>query len=246
MVQYLTSTIDRLEEAHWNIHQMEDFYHESDPFRFALNSFLRVIKEVPQILQMELQGTPGFTAWVRERRQSLFDDPLLSDLFKKRDIVVHRATLKPRSQAILGLVEGRRLKFGLGLPLDPMHDSDVLMVRYLSVCADGNDEQDVFGILMDDEDSLPCIERHWGLKPFEQDILDLAAAAWSEVAKFVSDAQIQIGQEPCNHQLPCIHSSASVQIRRYQRDWINRALNYLKTEADFWGAVGMLSDMRRN
>lgn len=30
---------DRIQEAHWNIHQMEQHFHESDAFRYSLNSF---------------------------------------------------------------------------------------------------------------------------------------------------------------------------------------------------------------
>ncbi len=38
---------DRFEEAHFYLHQMEVFYHEADPFRYNLDSFIRALKEVP-------------------------------------------------------------------------------------------------------------------------------------------------------------------------------------------------------
>lgn len=62
----IVASVDRHREAHFYIHMMEHFYHEADAFRWSLNSFLRALKEVPQLLQMELQrglaslsGTPS-------------------------------------------------------------------------------------------------------------------------------------------------------------------------------------------
>lgn len=183
--EIIFSAYDRLEEAHWNIHQMELNYHESDSFRYSLNSFLRVLKEVPQILQMELQDNSGFTQWYKQHRHITTKDPLIADLFKKRDTVVHKSMLKPKSSAYLGVTEGRGLKMGFGLPLNPFQDSDSLMVNFLTTNAKSDENLDVFGVLDDDEDQLPCIERHWGLEPFEEGILELAVQAWEQIASLV-------------------------------------------------------------
>lgn len=56
----LDEALDRFREAHFYIHVMENEYHRADEFRWACNSFLRVLKEVPQVLQMKLQNRPGF------------------------------------------------------------------------------------------------------------------------------------------------------------------------------------------
>jgi hypothetical protein len=242
----IASAIDRLEEAHWNIHQMENNYHESDPFRFALNSFLRVIKEVPQILQMELQNREGFTEWYKERRRSTSQDPLIADLFKKRDIVVHKSMLKPKSSAVLGITEGRGFKLGLGLPLDPFQDSDFLMIRYLFVNNEKEDNFNIIGILGSDEESFPCIERNWGLDPFEEGVLDLAVQAWNTIASLIHDTVVWLGEDPSKLHLSlnCIHNSAAVSLRTYRREWIKVIQNDIKNGMDFYDAMYKLKSLR--
>ncbi|QOK28053.1 hypothetical protein IIE26_05125 [Cytobacillus oceanisediminis] len=244
--EIISSAYDRLEEAHWNIHQMEENYHESDPFRFALNSFIRVIKEVPQILQMELQNRDGFKEWYINRRRLTTQDPLISDLFKKRDIVVHKSMLRPKSSAVLGITEGRGFKLGLGLPLDPFQDSDVLIIQYLFLNNEKEGEEDIFGILGSDEESLPCIERHWGLDPFEEGILELAVQAWNTIASLINDTVIWLGEDPSELHLTlkCIHSSAAVSVRTYRRDWIQTINSDIKKGIEFYEAMYKLKVLR--
>ena len=49
------SSLDRWQECHWHLHQMEGNYHEPEGFRYALNSFIRTVKEVPVMLMNDLQ-----------------------------------------------------------------------------------------------------------------------------------------------------------------------------------------------
>jgi hypothetical protein len=51
-------SLDRWTECHWHLHQMESNYHEPDPFRYSLNSFIRSAKEVTGILMTDLQRHP--------------------------------------------------------------------------------------------------------------------------------------------------------------------------------------------
>lgn len=43
----LELSLDRWQECHWHLHQMELHYHQPDGFRYSLNSFIRAVKEVP-------------------------------------------------------------------------------------------------------------------------------------------------------------------------------------------------------
>lgn len=47
-------SLDRFRESHFWIHQMEGYYHEADQFRWHLNAFLKALKEVSQLLLMDL------------------------------------------------------------------------------------------------------------------------------------------------------------------------------------------------
>lgn len=225
----LNSTYDRLQEAHWNIHHMEQYYHEADLFRYSLNSFLRVLKEVSQIMQMELQNEKGFTIWFREKRKILTQDPLINDLFKKRDIVVHQVMLKPNSSAQLGITRGRRLKLGMTFPLNPLEDSDVAIIKYLKVTKESG--FDLFGLLIDDDDTIPCVERHWRLEPFDEEVITLCVSAWEKVNKLFNETIEWLGGESIPEQLKCVHNSDRISMRLYSRKWLRDIMNSLEDKS---------------
>ena len=146
----LSPALDRLQEAHFFLHGLEDYYHFADPFRWHLNTFLRAIKEIPELISMGLQNRPGFRDWYKPHREALTADPVVRYLAEQRDFVVHRGMLKPRSHGLIGITEGRGMKLGLGIPIDALADSDDAMKKYLAVVAS---KGDALELLMDDEES---------------------------------------------------------------------------------------------
>ena len=150
--EQISAALDRFQEAHFWLHMVEQYYHAADPFRWHLNAFLRAMKEVPQLLQMELQGHPGFKTWFATKRRALSDDPLQRVLSQHRDFVVHRGMLVPRSSAMVGVTEGRGMKFGMKFPVHALEDSDHGMRRYL---AGSKAHGDFLGIMTPDEDFCP-------------------------------------------------------------------------------------------
>jgi hypothetical protein len=187
----IPSSIDRLREAEWYIQQMEKHYHHADPFRWCLSSFLRALKEVPQILRMELQGEPGFKEWFRPRYEEVSAVPLVAFFGKQRDTVVHKEMLVPASSGCIGTTEGRGIKIGVGVPIDPLEDSEQAMRLYLLHAATHGD---FLGILFDDDESLPCVERSWRLTKYpDKEVLDLAEEAWSRMAELVASVVAWLG-----------------------------------------------------
>jgi hypothetical protein len=189
----IPSSIDRLREAEWYIQQMEQHYHHADQFRWCLSSFLRALKEIPQILRMELQGEPGFKEWFRSRYEAVRAVPLVAFFGKQRDTVVHKEMLVPASSGCIGTTEGRGIKIGIGVPIDPLEDSEQAMRLYLLHAATHGD---VLGVLFEDEESLPCVERSWRLAKYpDKEVLDLAEEAWRRMAELVSDVVAWLGGE---------------------------------------------------
>ena len=221
----IESSLDRFQESHFWIHSMEQFYHYADPFRWHLNAFLRSLKEVSQLLQMELQNETGFPKWFREHRAKLVSDPLISFLSKQRDYVVHRGMLIPGSKGAIGLTEGRGMKFGLSIPIHPLEDSDHAMHRYLSVLID---QRDPLGLLQPDEDSLPCVKREWRIPSFDEEVLDLAAVAWLRVGETIASVLHWLGVEPPQLSLDCRHSSQQVQYKLYERSGLRQELKEIR------------------
>jgi hypothetical protein len=211
----ISSSLDRFREAHFWLHKVEEHYHSAELFRWHLNAFLRATKEVPQLLMMELQVKSGFKDWFKSKRESLSNDPLFSVFSKHRDFVVHRGMLVPNSSAFVGITEGRGLKLGFRFPVHPMEDSDSGMSRFLAVT---KEQGDFFGILVPDEDSLPCVERYWRLPDFEEDIGDICARAWLRLGETVADVLTWLGANPPSLSLDCRHASQEVHYRTYSRE----------------------------
>jgi len=212
----LESAMDRMQEAHFFLHGLEEYYHAADPFRWHLNAFLRALKEVPQLTAMALQNVAGFPAWYRPRREALATDPLIRHLAEQRDYVVHRGMLKPSSSAMLGITRGRGIKLGMGVPLDPMIDSDSAMRRFVEAIKTNGD---FLGVLLPDDSTIPCIERHWGLPEFPKaNLVDLCADAWIKVAGLLRDVYEWTGVELSEPGLSCRHDSAQLRLRVYPRE----------------------------
>lgn len=225
----MESTIDRLAEAHWYIHEMEIYYHFADPFRWSFNGFIRSLKEIPQIMQMELQNATDFNEWFHPKRIATSDDPLISHLATARNTIVHKKMLKPASEGWIGITEGRGMKFGIGIPIDPLEDSDDAIQKFLGYVAHNGD---TFGFLEEDEESLPCVQRSWRLKQFpDEDLVDIAAKAWQITGQLVSEAMEWIGASPLNLDLSCRHTSNRVQIRTYERPQLNLELQRIRADS---------------
>ncbi len=207
---------------------MEDFYHSADPFRWYLNVFLKAIKEVPQIIQMELQNEPGFTQWFKEQRSELKNDPLMAALAKHRDIIVHKGMLLPNSNAMLGITEGRGIKLGLTFPVHPLEDSAHGMERYLHHVAK---HEDFLGVLMMDEDSLPCIQREWHVEGFDEEVVDLCAKAWFKLGATIKKVLSWLGEEQVpSLSLDCRHSTQSVRFKLFDREALIKRLEEINAE----------------
>lgn len=212
----LDPALDRFREAHFWIHTLEQFYHYADPFRWHLNAFLKSLKEVPQQLQMGLQNVSGFPDWFRDAQNSLRADPLMKVLFDHRDFVVHRGMLVPDSYGTIGITEGSGIKLGIRFPLDPFEDSDDAMHRHLNFAAK---ENDFLGLLIPDEESLPCVHRVWRIPAFREEIVTLAAQAWLRTGETVDAVIRWLGYDPPGElSLDCRHSSQNLEYRLYDRD----------------------------
>lgn len=214
-LEQVSSALDRFREAHFYLHEMERRYHQADQFRWSLNSFLRSLKEVPQLLQMSLQNEQGFSAWFRPHREALRADPLIAALSGARDFVVHRGALIPKSWAYLGVTEGRGLKIGVAFGVDPFEDSDLVMKRYVEGIPKLGDGLE---ILRPDEESLPCIEREWRLAEFDKELVELAVAAWQKVGTLCSLVLAWLELEPLDLSLSCRHSPQRIRIKVYDRE----------------------------
>lgn len=210
----LSSALDRFEEAHFWIHQMEETYHHADYFRWHLNAFLKALKEAPNLVQMALQNEAGFIDWFAEQRNLLNEDPLLKALSKQRDLVVHRSMLIPQSTGTVGTTEGRGFKAGLTVPIHPLEDSDEALIRVAMSLKDC----DFLGLITPDEDSMPCVYREWRIPQFTDELVDLCAKAWLRVGETIRASLNWLGEETTALTLECRHAGKEYRVKRCNRD----------------------------
>lgn len=221
----IPSSFDRLQEAHFWIHGLEQYYHFSSQFRWHLSAFLKAIKEIPNLLQMELQGEQEFKNIFRDKLSDLRNDPLINHMAKQRDEVVHQRMLLPESKCTVGVTELRGMKLGMGFPVDPRDDSDHAMHRYLYEVAEN---EDFLGILVPDEDSIPCVHREWRFTGFEEEIIDLTAKAWLRTGETVAEVVEWLGAEPPPLSLSCRHGEQKVKFKLFERAQLQQQLSELQ------------------
>lgn len=220
--------LDRFQEAHYWIHMLERHYHDADQFRWYLNVYLKATKEVPSLISMSLQNTPGFASWYKPKRSALNKDPLLGVLSKRRDYVVHQGMLKLHSSGSVGISRGRGVKLGIGMPIDPLEDSDAAMDRY---CYYVSQEGDFFQFLREDEDTLPCVHRTWKLPEFEEEVVELCARAWLRTGEAIAEVLRWLGATPAPLSLSCRHSADRVQVKLFNRDELRARVAELKASS---------------
>lgn len=227
--------LDRFQEAHFYLHQMENSYHFADHFRWSLNSYIRALKEVPQLISMGLQNEKGFPDWFREERETLNSDSLIYFLNERRDFIVHRGMFLPGSSGSIGIAEGRGMKLGLSIPIDSLSNSDDCMYAFAYHCLVKG--EDFFDLFKDDEDSLPCIERKWILEQFpNHDVIDLCAKAWLTVGETVRNVLVWLGGTPPELSLGCRHSAQHIRFRLYDRNKIRKEVEGMQKLSELGNA----------
>lgn len=211
----VAGTLDRWTECHWHIHQMEATYHEPDSFRFSLNSFIRAIKEVPQLLTMELQGHAEYKTKIKPMIQSLRSDPLMSLLHKKRDFVVHHGKLDVLSKGSIAATEGRIIKISFGFNVAPWESTQEAYERFKEQCKNDRVWRQMAG---PDCDSWPMVRREWHIQEFpDTELLELAIRAWRVVGTLLSEIVRQLGGEALDLAFSCRHDPEKVKTKNFSQ-----------------------------
>ena len=201
----LNASLDRLSECHWHIHQMETHYHTPDLFRYSFNSFLRAIKELPQIMTMELgkHERELYKSNLKPIIKALESDPLVSFIIKQRNFVVHQGMLSCLSTGTVGTTEGRGIKIGISFPVFPTETTIEAYQRFKLYCKRNKSFRNLCG---PDCDSWPIIVRDWKIEDFPDiNLLDLSINTWCLVGNTLSDILIILGADNLDLTFSCRH-----------------------------------------
>ena len=221
----LESSYDRLQECAWFIRMMEQHYHQADQLRWSWNSFLRTLKEVVQMITIEVQGNKDVKSWFDSEKKDLHNDGLIKFLFQKRNHMVHTSIFKPSSNGMIGFTRGRGLKLGLGLPIDPLEDSEVAILKYIDHAVS---ETDFFGILYSEEDGggeYTCVHREWRLKGYgDAEVTHAAAQAWNKISHILFEVAQRLGAKVVELRFE-LSAPNDVQLEIYPPEWIKQKID---------------------
>ena len=215
----IEASLDRWHECHWHLHQMEVNYHEPDPFRYALNSFIRAMADVPALLKKNLERHESVRHAIKPKLKELESTELFKVLCIRRNFIVHQGMLKVESHGSVRTMEASKVKLSFPFRVEPWESSDEAYERYKQVC-----RTDKFwrGI-GPDCDSSPAIWRTWMIPQFPgRELLDVAFEAWKLVGDVLSAAVTEFGGEPLVLTMPCRHDPGHVRLKRFsQREFFN-------------------------
>lgn len=235
ILNLLYPALDRLNETAWYIRLMEENYHSSDKFRWALNGFLRALNEVHQILQKQIETNKEINRWFREARTSLLnDDELIKFCTSKRNEIVHQKMLMPHSKVSIGFTRGKGLKIGMSIPANPADDSYIAILKYINFVSK-RENKDFLGILYTEEDGsgeYTCVERVWRLDKFPDDELtELAAKAWNKMAALLTKTANKLNAEIVELEFQ-LADPFSVRYQIYSPNWIKEQITLAKEDND--------------
>ncbi|MHC3368737.1 hypothetical protein ACYAFX_28625 (plasmid) [Rhodococcus aetherivorans] len=197
----LPLTHDRLEEAHWHLHQMIFAYHHPQPFRFSANAFIHTLKSVVEMLRIDLERIQE-NAWRKARVEELKENPLVSSFFLGRDIIVHRGSLINSSTVEIALFKYRKVKLGLVRDIKSDRPTKDLLIQA--------QQADFFKMIIDPERS--AIGEQLGVRRLyrepklsdEMDVLTASDTAWRHVQEILKDAHEHLGIEFDAYEADCI------------------------------------------
>lgn len=211
---HLEASLDRWQECHWHLHQMEDNYHLPDAFRYSLNAFIRAIADVPELLTKNLERNEPVRQAIKPKLKELKETPLFSVLKVQRNFIVHQGMLAVQSNGAVYTMEGGKVKLSFPFRVETWESSDDAYERYKEAC-----RTDKFwrGI-GPDCDSTPAIVRTWSIPQIpNRDLLEVAFDAWSLVGQLLSETMIALGGEALDLSMPCRHAPEMVRLKRYSQ-----------------------------
>jgi len=226
---HIEAALDRWSECHWHIHQMEANYHTPDLFRYSLNSFIRAVKEIPQILKMELQNHSQYRSDFKPIIDSFRSNELMSLLHKKRDFIVHQGMLDILSKGSVGTTEGRGIKISIGFNVSPHESTQEAYERFKSLCKNDNV---IRGLAGPDCDSWPMIRREWRIQEIpEHELLELSVNAWRLIGEVISEIVVKLGGESLDLSFSCRHDPEKVKTMEFSQQEFFKSVDGIEINA---------------
>ncbi len=212
--QKIESALDRWQESHWFLHQIEESYHNADGLRYSMNAFIRSLREIPDMVAMALQNIDGFSAWHKPIKRTLeTEDRLFSQIIQHRNHIVHKSMLKPESKAFVASVRGYTIKMQFGFYIDPFEDSDQAIQRFIK---NSKESPILMQAIAPDETQVLSLIREWHIEGFYEELIESFRNTWIRVTSYLSDILSFLGEERFPADLPdCFRDSRDFRYKKY-------------------------------
>ena len=212
--QKIEAALDRWQESHWHLHQIEWHYHDADALRYSMNAFIRALREIPDMVNISTQNNKNFLAWHKPIRKTLEkEDHLITQIINHRNYIVHNSMLKPESKAYMASVRGYTIKMQFPFYVDPFEDSDSAVNRFIEIAKENSVLLDM---LAPDDVQVLALIREWHITGFKDEIITAFRHAWLRIGEYLSDIVEFLGGERFSNTLPtCFKDPREYYYKKY-------------------------------
>lgn len=218
----IPATHDRLAEVHYWWHEMAEWYHEPDPFRYRLGAFAQAARSVSLMLQTEKAKFTDFAWYEVNWVPRLKADPVMAWLNSTRTNFFHRESLELSSSLEMECYRNPRRS-----PWDedgnPVFEVDMFQCTHQLIGQGPT------------TDHGHNFTRLWSMEGLGgRELLDVCAYIHDGLDELVAEAHDRLGASTISHarpgskrRLPCMENIdqyriVKTRIRKGKEVWINK------------------------
>jgi hypothetical protein len=220
----IPATHDRLLEVHHWWHQMAEWYHEPDPFRYRLGAFAQAGRSATFMLQTEKAVFENFDFYEKDWRTKAKADPIMKWLDNTRTDGFHKSALAPSSWLQMECFRNPRKS-----PWDeedgrgPIGTEDPFQCTHFYMN---------MGPVTDHGHNFT---RQWSMEGLDgRELLEVCAYIYDRLDEIVTEAHVRLGASVVSYarpgsprRLPCMedidkYRIVKTRIRRGKEVWVDK------------------------
>ncbi len=218
----IPATHDRLAEVHHWWHEMAEWYHEPDPFRYRLGAFTQAARSVTFMLQTEKATFDNFDFYEKDWRAKASADPIMQWLRNTRNINFHQSVLAPSSWLQMECFHNPRKRVSDD-ESGPIGTRDPFQCTHSYVSVGPS------------TDHGHNFTRHWSMEGLDgRELLEVCAYVYDRLDEIVTEAHQRLGAHVVSYarmgsprRLPCMedidrYRIVKTRIRNGKEVWVNK------------------------
>ena len=214
---------DKFYELHYWLHEIENNYHNADPFRWCHNVFISTYSIIFNQVWYALKDTSFKEKYTKIKKEHWSKENLFTRTKAQRNTINHKEDLKFNSSASLRLIRNKQsyAKFSLLISNNDSEDSDLLIIQTLKQM-----DRPFYEIFMNNEDCYLAVYREWKINQNDC-ILDNNRKLLLILSNFMHDVFILTGHcinKENPFRLDCCHPIDNIKYKIYDRNELIKKL----------------------